>query len=96
MRILALLPLVLLAACDNAIQPLVEGAQTEFSVSGYLDTAADTQFVRLESVRPTGVSDRPPLEDVIVRSTDGSGDWQLFDRRQARSTMWRRLRTTET
>ncbi|MFT5141621.1 MAG: hypothetical protein ACI84D_000227 [Thalassolituus oleivorans] len=59
----------------------MDGAETRFSVYGYLDTAADTQFVRLESVRQTGVGARPSLEDVIVRSTDGSGEWRLWEHR---------------
>ena len=58
LRACAALCLLLLAACDNTLDPFVPGTLAEpFYVYGFLDTAADTQFVRVEPIRRT--TERP-------------------------------------
>lgn len=42
-----------LASCDNSLTPISENSTQYFSINGYLDTAADTQFVRIEPFRAT-------------------------------------------
>lgn len=46
---------LLAAACDNAFEPIAEG-EVHFSVFGYLDAAADTQWVRVMPIRPLSVT----------------------------------------
>lgn len=71
-----LLPILLLAGlvgCDNTIVPLVPGSEGELFVYGYLDTAADTQYVRIDAVRAAAVGPRASLDDIRVMSTDQQG-----------------------
>ncbi len=51
--ILPLFLTLLLAAtaCDNSVQPLAPDVASLYSVSGYLDTAQDTQYVRVSALR---------------------------------------------
>lgn len=50
---LCLLAAALLAACDNTIDPILEASGGDYAIYGFLDTAADTQFVRVETLRAT-------------------------------------------
>ena len=79
MRGLIFIIAVALAGCDNTIQPLVEGADGNFSLYGYLDTAADTQFVRLDPVRISSVASRSSLAGARVESVDDLGNTQLWE-----------------
>ncbi len=70
--------LLFLAACDNSIQPLVDGSEGTVFLYGYLDSAADSQFVRLDGARIAAFGDAPDLSTVRLSSTDDSGqivDW---------------------
>ncbi len=51
--ILALSLLLTLAACDDSFNPINEAKTDFFAVSGFLDTATDTHFVRVSPVRET-------------------------------------------
>lgn len=65
-----------IAACDNVVQPFVEeAAGRPYFVYGYLDSGADTQFVRISPITETvAAHDALPL-DATVRSVDtSSGD----------------------
>ena len=56
------LALVLLAgACDNTVQPFAEDADALFTLSGFLSTAADTQFVRVIPLRQSLSADDEAL-----------------------------------
>lgn len=71
-----LLPLLLFAGligCDNTIVPLVPGSEGELFIFGYLDTATDTQYVRIDAVRAAAVGPRVALDDIRVISTDEQG-----------------------
>ena len=70
--------LFLLSACDNSIQPLVDGSEGTVFMYGYLDSAADSQFVRLDGARASAFGAAPDLSSVLVSSTDDAGervDW---------------------
>lgn len=70
--------LVSLGACDNSIQPLVEGSEGTLFLYGYLDSAADSQYVRLDGARISAFAPGPDLSTVSISSTDDSGevvDW---------------------
>jgi hypothetical protein len=58
------------AGCDNVIEPLSENADAVFSINGFLDSAADTQFVRISGLRSTILANEPDLSDVRVSSID--------------------------
>ena len=51
--LLLTLSLFLFAACDNSFEPINQEPTEFFGVFGFLDTAADTQFVRVSPVRET-------------------------------------------
>ncbi|MEX0649363.1 MAG: hypothetical protein WEA56_06825 [Balneolaceae bacterium] len=48
---LLLVSLILLIGCDQTFQPLQENNKYYFSIYGYLDAAADTQWVRIGPAR---------------------------------------------
>ena len=50
--VLALGLVVLLCSCENSVNPFIE-ADRYYSIYGYLDTASDTQFVRVVPLRKT-------------------------------------------
>ncbi len=55
--------LLISTGCDDSFQPLQENNQYNFTISGYLDTSADTQWVRVGTVRES--IDEPPDPDGI-------------------------------
>ena len=61
---------LLMAGCDNAIDPLVDDAPERYAVYGYLDMRKGVQTVRVEALRPTVFSDPRGLDGVEVRLTD--------------------------
>lgn len=68
-----------LSACENVIEPLTEDAERVFAVHGFLDMAADTQFVRVSALRPTVLDEERVLENVKVTSVNQNSldavDW---------------------
>ena len=64
--LIASLAALLGAGCDNSVDPFVESDELSVAVVGYLDMGADTQFVRVDAVRPDG-SDGP-VETAAVTS----------------------------
>lgn len=56
--------------CDNAIEPLSETSGDVFAINGFLDSEADTQFVRVSGLRPIILADEPDVSDVRVSSID--------------------------
>lgn len=67
---LASLAVLALAACaDNSVSPLLEEPTAFFAVHGFLDSGADTQYVRVEALRGTVLADSSAPLDVIVTST---------------------------
>jgi hypothetical protein len=64
--------------CDNSINPISEAAEGVFAVYGYLDTAADTQFVRIEGLRDSAFGTDDSVDGVEVTSTGGSEGIRLW------------------
>ncbi|MEX1213014.1 MAG: hypothetical protein WEA36_09230 [Balneolaceae bacterium] len=65
---------VLCTSCDTTFEPMQENDQYHFSVYGYLDVAADTQWVRVtpvrDQLRPTG----EPLDAVVTLENLSNGE----------------------
>lgn len=69
----------LFGGCDNTLVPLAEGGAVHFTVSGFLDTAADTQFVRVGAVRVSGLPGEEDGTDMTVQTTAlGSGETHVW------------------
>lgn len=75
---LTLFLILVLAACDNSFEPINEEPTDFFAIFGFLDTAADTQFVRVSPLRET----LEPSGDLAARVSSfliGTGEevaWQ--------------------
>lgn len=66
---LAVVIAVVIGGCETSFEPFVEGEQY-FTVMGYLDSAADTQFVRVVPVRRVLDRSQPVPIDAAVVTTD--------------------------
>ncbi len=56
---------LLLHGCNQSFEPLAENDQYYFSIYGYLDVSADTQWVRIGIPRET-LDDQPDLSGITV------------------------------
>lgn len=69
-----------LQACDNSVEPFAEGNGHSFAVFGFLDTAADTQFVRVSHIGSVGTDpeevDDPPVAISTHLGTGETVAWQ--------------------
>jgi hypothetical protein len=54
---------LIFTSCDQTFEPLKENNQYNFNISGYLDASADTQWVRVGTVRES--IDEPPNPEGI-------------------------------
>lgn len=54
---------LILSSCDQTFEPLQHNNQYNFNISGYLDASADTQWVRVGTVRKS--IDEPPNPEGI-------------------------------
>lgn len=59
------------AACSNTVDPFDRESGPPFAVYGYLDTAMDTQTVRVEPVRPFAPFDTTRIEATLRDETAG-------------------------
>lgn len=74
--LLALAAAALLAGCEVPLDPTVE-SDRYFTLSGYLDTEADTQWVRVEPVTPTIDPVAGPIDvDVALVGPGGEAPFQ--------------------
>jgi len=65
------LALILSVSCNDSVNPFTEETgENPFYIYGYLDTAADTQFVRIQAVRPTPLPVGPGEKPERVLSTN--------------------------
>jgi hypothetical protein len=64
--------LALLAACDATFSPILP-SQLRFSVFGYLDASADTQWIRVTPVRPTILTSADPLGATVTLENLSTG-----------------------
>jgi len=73
----ALLMLIASASCDEPFQPF--GEQTLiFSVYGYLDASADTQWVRVMPIRQSVLTSEEPLDAIVTLEKVGDGEVVLL------------------
>lgn len=80
--LLPVLVVLLLASCDNSIDPVSKNSTSFFSVYGYLDTAADTQFVRIAPLRATVQNPSLPSKlgaSVTIAEANSSRQFALRD-----------------
>ncbi|MCW9705406.1 hypothetical protein [Fodinibius salsisoli] len=81
MQILGLKSAVLFAAiafsvvigCSNTFEPLQENDQYHFSIYGYLDASADTQWVRVMPVRDSLYFSPRPLDAEVTLENVATG-----------------------
>lgn len=69
----ALLHGALVAGCEQPFQPFQENTGAIFSMFGYLDLKADTQWVRVMPVRHNLLLDPQPIDAVVTLEHLGSG-----------------------
>lgn len=69
----ALLASALALGCDDTVQPFLEDENAIFSMYGYLDLRADTQWVRVMPVRQTLLLGPDPIDAVVTLEHLGSG-----------------------
>ena len=71
--------LLLLTACENAVEPVVEDAEVRYAVYGFLDMRTDHQVIRVEALRPTILAEGDELDGVQVMVVEeGTGTRHLF------------------
>lgn len=71
---LLLLPWLIAGGCDETFVPWEENEQYHFSIYGYLDASADTQWVRVMPVREELFLDQKPLDAIVTLEHVESGD----------------------
>ena len=69
----ALLASALLAGCDRPFVPFQENTNGPFSIVGYLDLRADTQWVRVMPIRQNLLTEPDPIDAVVTLEPMGSG-----------------------
>jgi hypothetical protein len=68
-----LLASTLASACDRPFQPFKENANGPFSIVGYLDARADTQWVRVMPVRQLLLTGPERIDAVVTLAKVGTG-----------------------
>jgi hypothetical protein len=67
------------AACDDTFTPIAS-TDLDFSIFGYLDASADTQWVRVMPIRPTALTEPGPLgATVTLENLETGGVVELRD-----------------
>ncbi len=69
-----LIPCLLLTGCSESFVPLQENDQYHFSINGYLDATADTQWVRVMPVREDIFPEPGPIDATVTLEHVGSGE----------------------
>ncbi len=72
--ILLLLSYLFIMGCDDTFEPLQENDQYHFSIYGYLDVSADTQWVRVMPVREDIYIEPKPIDAVVTLEHMESGE----------------------
>lgn len=70
--LVVLLTALALSACDETFMP-IEPSDLQFSIFGYLDASADTQWVRVMPIRPLQVTTPGPLAATVTLEHLGTG-----------------------
>jgi hypothetical protein len=69
----AVLASALAAGCDYPLHPYRDNSDAPFSMVGYLDLKADTQWVRVMPVRQNLLLDPAPIDGVVTLEQAGTG-----------------------
>lgn len=79
--VLSLFPcLFLLTSCDQTFQPIQDNSEAPFSLFGYLDASADTQWVRVTPIRgQIDLSANAPDINVILEDLETGHSESLID-----------------
>lgn len=85
-HIVPLLALAFLTACDNTIDPLVDGGTQPFAITGYLDMGVDTQFVRVAPLRHPEPGAAAPVPQRVVTIDLATQDVVVW-----REAVWREV-----
>ena len=72
-RLVLAVALCALIGCDSTVDPFQENDR-HYSIFGYLNVTADTQFVRIEKLRDGQATQAPPTLDATVRLTNLATD----------------------
>lgn len=65
--------LILMSGCNDSFQPLKENNQYNFNISGYLDASADTQWIRVGTIRES-INEPPDPKGIKVTLKDLQND----------------------
>jgi len=65
--------MLVLSSCNESFQPLQENNQFNFNISGFLDASADTQWVRVGTIRQT-INESPDPTGIRVTLEHIQGD----------------------
>jgi hypothetical protein len=68
-----LLTTILASGCDHPFEPYQEDVGAPFSIFGYLDLRADTQWIRVMPIRQSLLADPAPVDAVVTLEEVGSG-----------------------
>ncbi|MEX1181961.1 MAG: hypothetical protein WEF86_01915 [Gemmatimonadota bacterium] len=68
-----LLGATLATGCDTAFEPFEENTIGPFSIFGYLDLTADTQWIRVTPIRQGLLTDPAPIDVVVTLEHLGTG-----------------------
>ena len=71
--LLTLVAVVALSGCDDSFSP-IEPSDVLFSIFGYLDVSADTQWIRVMPVRPLAVTEPEPSDAAVTLEHLGTGE----------------------
>lgn len=71
---------IVVASCDDSFSP-VDPGELKFSVFGYLDASADTQWIRLTPIRPLVLTEPGPLAATVTLENVGTG--RVFELRDS-------------
>ncbi|NJD64735.1 MAG: hypothetical protein FIB00_05755 [Chloroflexi bacterium] len=72
-RIVALaLPILIVGACEDAFEPF-KAADQHFSIFGYLDATADTQWIRVTPIRQSVFTSPGKLDVTVTLEDTGTG-----------------------
>ncbi|MEX0770911.1 MAG: hypothetical protein WD035_09270 [Balneolaceae bacterium] len=67
------IPCLFIAGCDEIFDPLQENDSYYFSINGYLDATADTQWVRVMPVREELLTEPGPIDATVTLEHPESG-----------------------
>ena len=69
----------LMSSCDDDFAPLKENDRYNFSIYGYLDLEADTQWIRVMPIRETIYYSTDPIDAIVTLTNLNSGQSVLMN-----------------